>query len=97
MFEGILFLFSTYVTEVQYVIPPIVNVRRAQTEIDLLSSCVCHDECKEPLIGKSACEQSFEDDMNTDPIYHRTNSNVQLYNKVIEKMVVYVRVKLLQL
>ncbi|MBW9145447.1 hypothetical protein K2F40_07155 [Clostridium sp. CM028] len=107
----------TTVTEVQYVVPPIVNVRRAQTEIDLLSSCVCHDDCKETLIGKSACEQSFEDnitftespycelegvrifedDMNTDPIYHKTNSNVQLYNKVIEKMVVYVRVKVLQL
>ncbi len=97
-------------------VPPVVNVRGAQTEIDLLSSCGCHD-CTGTIIGKSGCEQSFEDnitftenpycelegvrifedDINTDPLYHKTNSNVQLYNKVIEKMVVYIRVKVLQL
>ena len=106
----------TAVTEVQYARPPIVNVRQTQIEIDFLKSSSCND-CLEDLIGKSRCEQSFEDtitftekpycelegvriielDLSRDPTDHITNSNVQLYNKVIEKMVVYVRVKVLQL
>ena len=106
----------TAVTEIQYAVPPVFNAREVQTEIDLLSSCGCHD-CAETLVGKSGCEQSFEDnitfnespycelegirifedDMNTDPIKCHPNSKVQLYNKVIEKMVLYVRIKVLQL
>jgi hypothetical protein len=106
----------TAVTEVTYAIPPVVNLRAAQTEIDLLSGCTCHD-CKGTVIGKSGCEQSFEDvitftespyceleavriieeDLHRDPVNNYSNLNVQLYNKVIEKMVVYVRVKVLQL
>ena len=39
----------------------------------------------------------FEDDINTDPLYHKNNSKVKLYNKVIEKMVIYIRIKVLQL
>ena len=106
----------TAVTEVVYTVPPVVNVRGVQKEIDLLSSCGCND-CTGTIMGKSECEQYlednitftespycelegiriFEDDINTDPLYHKTNSKVQLYNKVIEKMVVYIRVKVLQL
>ncbi|MBU3156658.1 CsxC family protein [Clostridium estertheticum] len=106
----------TAVTEVVYTVPPVVNVRGVQKEIDLLSSCGCND-CTGTIMGKSGCEQYlednitftespycelegiriFEDDINTDPLYHKTNSKVQLYNKVIEKMVVYIRVKVLQL
>jgi len=104
------------VAEVVYTVPPVVNVRGAQTEIDLLSSCVVKD-CGEILIGKSACEQSFEDnitftenpycelegirifedDTSSDCVYHKTNSNVKLYNKITEKMVIYIRLKVLQL
>lgn len=106
----------TAVSEVIYAVPPVVNVRGAQTEIDLLSSCGCQD-CTGTIIGKSGCEQYlednitftenpycelegvriFEDDINTDPLYHKNDSKVQLYNKVIEKMVVYIRIKVLQL
>jgi hypothetical protein len=106
----------TAVTSVQYTNPPLVNSREAQGEIDFFSSCSCND-CEENIIGKSECEQSFEDnitfnempycelegvriielDLLKDPIEQFTNSNVETYNKVIEKMVVYVRVKLLQL
>lgn len=106
----------TAVTEVEYSRSPIINVRETQTEIDFLSSCSCSD-CEENFMGKSECEQSFEDnitftekpycelegvriielDLYKDPIDHITNSNTQLYNKVIEKMVVYVRIKVLQL
>ncbi|MCB2293901.1 hypothetical protein LGK95_10245 [Clostridium algoriphilum] len=106
----------TAVTEVVYAVPPVVNLRRPQTEIDLLSGCGCQD-CAGTVIGKSGCEQSFEDnitftespycelegvrifedDINTDPLYNKTNSNVQLYNKVTEKMVIYIRLKVLQL
>jgi len=105
----------TTVTEVVYAVPPVVNVRGAQTEIDLISSCGCQD-CAGAIIGKLGCEQYledhvtftenpycelegvriFEDDINTDPLYHKTNSNIQLYNKVIEKMVIYIKVKVLQ-
>ncbi|MBU3158515.1 hypothetical protein KPL37_01855 [Clostridium frigoris] len=106
----------TAVTEVVYTVPPVVNVRGVQKEIDLLSSCGCND-CTGTIMGKSGCEQYlednitftenpycelegvriFEDDINTDPLYHKTNSKIQLYNKVIEKMVVYIRIKVLQL
>jgi hypothetical protein len=106
----------TAVTEVVYAVPPVVNLRGAQVEVDLLNSCTCHD-CKGTLIGKSGCEQSFEDsinftekpycelegvriieeDLHRDPINYYSNLNVQLYNKVVEKMVIYVRVKVLQL
>jgi len=106
----------TAVTEVIYTVPPVVNVRRAQTEIDLVSSCGCQD-CTGTIIGKLDCEQYLEDnitftenpycelvgvriiedDISADPLYHKNNSKVQIYNKVIEKMVVYIRVKVLQL
>lgn len=106
----------TAVTEVVYAVPPVVNLRGAQVEVDLLNSCTCHD-CKGTLIGKSGCEQSFEDsitftekpyceleavriieeDLHRDPLNYYSNLNVQLYNKVVEKMVIYVRVKVLQL
>lgn len=106
----------TAVTEVQYVVPPIVNRRGTQREIDLLSSCSCND-CKEPIIGKSRCDLSFEDsvvftekpycelegvriiedDLERDPICHHNNPEVQLFNKIIEKMVIYINVKVLQL
>jgi len=105
----------TAVTEIIYVVPPVVKVRRAQTEIDFLGSCGCHD-CDGTVIGKSDCEQSFEDnitftenpycelegvrifedDINTDPLYHKSNSKLQIYNKVTEKMVLYIRIKVLQ-
>jgi hypothetical protein len=39
----------------------------------------------------------IELDLNEDPTLSITNSNVQLYNRGIEKMVVYVRIKVLQL
>ena len=106
----------TAVTEVQYSRPPIVNSREAQTEIDFFNSCLCND-CEGNFIGKSECEQSFEDnitftekpyyelegvriielDLQRDPIEHVTNRDVLTYKKIIEKMVVYVRVKVLQL
>jgi hypothetical protein len=106
----------TTVTEVQYVVPPIVSASGVQTEIDLLSGCTCND-CKDDYMGKSLCELSFEDstiftekpycelisariieaDLNRDPITHPTNPNIKLYNKVVEKMVLYVTVKVLQL
>ena len=106
----------TAVTKVQFAIPPVINFRETQTEIDFFISSSCND-CAGNVIGKSECEQSFEDniaftektycelegvriielDLNRDPMNHITNSNVQLYTKVIEKMVVYVRVKVLQL
>ena len=104
------------VTEVVYTVPPVVNTRKTQTEIDLLSGCVIKD-CDGLLIGKSACEQSFEDattftesphceleririfedDTSSDCIYHKTNSKVKLYNKITEKMVIYITLKVLQL
>jgi hypothetical protein len=106
----------TAVTEITYVVPPIVNLRVPQTEIDLLSTTVCHD-CKGSIMGKSPCEQSFEDlitfteppyceleavriieeDINRDPLNYNTNLNTPLFNKVVEKMVLHVRVKVLQL
>ena len=106
----------TTVTEIQYVVPPVVNARGVQTEIDLLSSCGCQD-CTGTLVGKSRCEQYFEDsitftespycelegvkiiedDINADPIKCHSDSKVQLYNKIIEKMVLYVTIKVLQL
>ncbi|MBU3114161.1 CsxC family protein [Clostridium lacusfryxellense] len=106
----------TAVSEIQYAVPPVVNARGVQTEIDLLSSCGCQD-CTGTLIGKSGCEQYFEDsitftespycelegvriiedDINSDPIKCTNKSNIQLYNKIIEKMVLYVRIKVLQL
>jgi hypothetical protein len=102
----------TAVTEVQYVVPPIVNTHGVQTEIDLLSGSTCHD-CKDISMGKSLCELSFEEstiftekpycelesvrifeaDLNRDPIKHPA----KLYNKIIEKMVIYVTIKVLQL
>jgi hypothetical protein len=107
----------TAVTEVTYVIPPIVNVRATQTEIDLLNSCSCHDDCKETIIGKSNCELSFEDtiiftekpycelesvriiedDLQRDSIGCYSSTDVQLFDKIIEKMVIYINVKVLQL
>ena len=106
----------TAVTEIVYAVPPVVNFRRAQTEIDFLSSCGCHD-CAGTIMGKSGCEQSFEDnitftenpycelegvrifedDINTDPLYHKSNSSLQIFNKVTEKMVLYIKIKVLQL
>lgn len=102
----------TAVTEVQYVLPPTINAHGVQTEIDLLSGSTHHD-CKDITMGKSLCELSFEEntiftekpycelvsvriieaDLNSDPIKHPT----KLYNKIVEKMVIYVTVKLLQL
>ena len=107
----------TAVTEVTYVIPPIVNVRATQTEIDLLSSCSCHEDCKDTLIGKSNCELSFEDtitftekpycelesvriiedDLQRDPIGCHNPADIQVYDRIIEKMVIYINVKVLQL
>jgi hypothetical protein len=104
----------TAVTEVQYVIPPVVNFRGVQTEVDLLNSS--HEDCKDIHMGKSSCELSFEEsttftekpyceleevriieaDLLRSPIKYHTNSKVQLYDKIIEKMVIYVRVKVLQ-
>jgi len=106
----------TTVTEVVYAIPPVVNVRKSQTEIAFLNSCGCQD-CGGTILGKSGCEQSFEDnipftespycelegvrifedDINTDPLYHKSNSSLQIYNKITEKMVIYIRIKVLQL
>ncbi|MGK0465227.1 CsxC family protein [Clostridium sp.] len=102
----------TAVTEVQYAIPPIVNAHGVQTEIDLLSGSTCHDR-KDISMGKSLCELSFEEntiftenpycelesvrifeaDLNRDSIKHPT----KLYNKIVEKMVIYVTIKILQL
>ncbi len=104
------------VTEVQYSTPPVVSLRGPQLEVDLLNSSTCHD-CTGTLVGKSGCEQSFEDsinftekpycefegvrivelDLNRDPMCSLNNTDVQFYNKIIEKMVIYVRVKVLQL
>ena len=106
----------TAVTEITYVIPPIVNLRVPQTEIDLLSTSFGHG-CSGSIMGKSACEQSFEDiitfteppyceleavriieeDISRDPLNYYPNLNAPLFNKVTEKMVVYIRVKVLQL
>ncbi|MBU3171997.1 CsxC family protein [Clostridium estertheticum] len=105
----------TAVTELEYSVPPVVSVRGVQTEIDLLSSCGCND-CTGTIMGKSGCEQYFEDsitftetpycelvgvriiedDINADPIKCHPDSKVQLYNKIIEKMVLYVKIKVLQ-
>ena len=52
----------TAVSEVIYAVPPVVNVRGAQTEIDLLSSCGCQD-CTLTIIRKSRCEQYLEDNI----------------------------------
>ena len=102
----------TAVTEVQYSVPPIVNPHGVQTEIDLLRSSTCHD-CKDVSMGKSLCELSFEEntiftenpycelesvrifeeDLSREPIKHPA----KLYNKIVEKMVIYVRLKVLQL
>ncbi len=109
------------VTEVFYARPPVVGFRANQTEIDYLNSCgcECHD-CTESLIGKTACEQSFQDNINfTESPYcelegvriiecdlNRSPSiicipNVKtpttVYDKVIEKMTIYIRLKVLQL
>lgn len=106
----------TAVTEVQYSRPPVINARETQIQIDFSSSCDCKD-CAGTVIGKSECDQSFEDnitfterpycefegvritelDLNRDPVDNITNSSVQLYNSVIEKMVIYLRIKVLQL
>jgi hypothetical protein len=102
----------TAVTEVQYTVPPIINTHGVQTEIDLLSGSTCHDR-KDISMGKSLCELSFEEntiftenpycelesvrifeaDLNRDSIKHPT----KLYNKIVEKMVIYVTIKILQL
>jgi hypothetical protein len=104
----------TAVTEVTYVVPPVVNFRGVQTEVDLLNTS--HEDCKDFNMGKSGCELSFEEsttftekpyceleevrlieaDLLRCPIKYNTNSKVQLYDKIIEKMVIYVRVKVLQ-
>ncbi len=106
----------TAVTEVFYVVPPIVNSRATQTEIDLLSGCSCHD-CKDTIMGKSRCDLSFEDsivftekpycelegvsiieeDLQRDPVCYHSAPDVQLFNKIVEKMVIYINVKVLQL
>jgi hypothetical protein len=106
----------TTVTEVQYVVPPVVNFRGRQIETDILSGHSC-DDCKDIHMGKSQCELSFEEsttytekpyceleqvriieaDFLRSPIKYHTNLKVQLYDKIIEKMVIYVRVKVLQL
>ena len=52
----------TAVTEVVYTVPPVVNVRGVQKEIDLLSSCGCND-CTGTIMGKSECEQYLEDNI----------------------------------
>ncbi|WP_319001907.1 CsxC family protein [Clostridium algoriphilum] len=76
----------TAVTEVVYAVPPVVNASSGDSTT-FTESPYCE------LEGV----RIFEDDINTDPLHHKTNSNVQLYNKVTEKMVIYIRLKVLQL
>ena len=106
----------TAVTEVLYVVPPVVGLRGIQREVDLLSCSECND-CKETVMGKSRCDLSFEDsvvftekpycelegvriieeDLERDPVCYHNNPEIQLFNKIVEKMVIYINVKVLQL
>jgi len=75
----------TIVTEVFYVVPPLVNVTVGDTTT-FAETPFCE------LEGV----RIIEEDLLRDPMNHPMNAKVQVYNKVIEKMVVYINVKVLQ-
>lgn len=73
------------VTEVLYVIPPLVNTTVGDTTTF----------AEDPYFELEAV-RIIEEDILKDPMNSPLNGKVQLYNKVIEKMVVYINVKILQ-
>ncbi|MBU3188023.1 hypothetical protein K9O30_00250 [Clostridium bowmanii] len=75
----------TTVTEVRYVITPLVNTTIGDTTT-FAETPFCELEAV----------RIIEDELIRDPICHPINDKVQLYNKIVEKMVVYINVKVLQ-
>lgn len=104
----------TCVTEVEFVTPPIINLRSTPKEIDFLCNkpqdCF---KCEEDFHGPIKCENDFEDfiSFNEKPYCELIQARiieediqrdadhvygVTVYNKIIEKMVIFLRVKVLQ-
>jgi len=106
------------ITAVEFVTPPIVNVRGVTREIELFSShsAGC-SPCAENILGKSLCEQDFEDSINfTEKFFceleeirifeediHKDycpfdskHPDIQVFKKIVEKMVIFIRLKVLQ-
>lgn len=101
------------VTEVEYERQPIINFRTTQRETEYLADHEKDEKCKDTLIGKTRCEQDFEDeisysekpfcelemarifeaDLNRDP---ECFEDTKVFGKIIEKMVIFLRVKVLQ-
>jgi hypothetical protein len=105
----------TCVTEVEYVTPPIINLRSFPREVDLLcnkpSDC---QTCEKDFQGPIQCENDFEDFIyyNEKPYCELIQARiieediqrdaekmygVTVYNKIIENMVIFLRIKVLQL
>lgn len=101
------------VTEVEYDVPPVILVRKPAVEIELMCSKPCCDckenvigaiECEENFedviyyTEKPYCEleeaRIYEADMHRDQVCY---ADPHPYKKIVEKMVVYLRVKVLQL
>ena len=76
----------TAVTEVQYATPPLVNVTTGDITT-FAESPYCEIEAV----------RIIEEDLLSDPVDTYIDFDVQLSNKIIEKMVVYIRIKVLQL
>lgn len=105
----------TCVTEVEYVSPPIINLRSFPREVDLLcNKPSCCTTCEEDFHGPIQCENDFEDLIyyNEKPYCELIQARiieediqrdaekiygVTVYNKIVEKMVIFLRVKVLQL
>lgn len=103
----------TCVTEIEYDVPPVIYIRKPATEIELMCSkpcCDCEDtvigaiECEQNFeevicyTEKPYCEleeaRIYEADLHRDKVCY---TDPHPYKKIIEKMVVYLRVKVLQL
>ncbi|MFD3155992.1 CsxC family protein [Haloimpatiens sp. FM7330] len=105
------------VAEVEFDHAPQFNIRKPQTEIDLICDC-CQCNCDDYVIGKFPCEQNFQDtiyfsekpycelvsakiyetDLHKDPVPMDCScSEYTVYKTLVEKMVIYINLKLLQL
>ena len=74
-----------FVGEVLYAIPPLVNTTVGDTTTF----------AEDPYFELEAV-RIIEEDILKDPMNSPINGKIQLYNKVTEKMVVYINVKILQ-
>jgi hypothetical protein len=75
----------TTVTEVLYAVTPLVNITVGDTTT-FAETPYCELEAV----------RIIEEDLLRDPMDYPTNGKIKVYNKIIEKMVVYINVKVLQ-